>query len=249
MVDECHHVTKIDSTYGKILGNLSAPVRLGFTATLPTAHEAIFTLEGFLGPLIGEFDVNTAVDEKILAKPKIKLLKVPRNTDIRKLNTYPKVYEKAVVNNKQRNSMIVDIIKQARKRNESTLIVVTKLEHGRVLQDLLMENLRLSVPFVEGKMKGDERKEIKDYLISGSVSTVICTSVWREGINIPPLNNVINARLGKSEIQTLQTIGRGLRSVDGKSHVTIYDFFDNSHRYLIDHFGERITLYMEIGWI
>ena len=78
---------------------------------------------------------------------------------------------------------------------------------------------------------------------------VICTAVWKEGVNIPELNVVINAAGGKSELVTLQTIGRGLRKTENKSELIIYDFFDNSHHYLVDHFGHRFCLYSDMGWI
>ena len=68
-------------------------------------------------------------------------------------------------------------------------------------------------------------------------------------LNIPELNVVINDAGGKSEIATLQAIGRGLRRTVNKSELIIYDFFDNSHHYLVSHFGERFSLYCDMNWI
>ena len=70
-----------------------------------------------------------------------------------------------------------------------------------------------------------------------------------EIINIPSLNCVIIAYGGKDSKRTLQTIGRGLRKTDEKDIVTIIDFFDPSHPSLINHFGHRISLYCEEGWL
>jgi superfamily II DNA or RNA helicase len=55
---------------------------------------------------------------------------------------------------------------------------------------------------------------IKNKLINKEVRCVIATTVWREGIDIPSLDCVINAAGGKSEIMTLQGVGRGLRKTD-----------------------------------
>jgi len=60
---------------------------------------------------------------------------------------------------------------------------------------------------------------------------------------------VINAAGGKSEIMTLQAIGRGLRRTDTKDQVIIVDFFDSSNYYLLGHFGERISIYSENDWL
>jgi superfamily II DNA or RNA helicase len=78
---------------------------------------------------------------------------------------------------------------------------------------------------------------------------VIATAVWKEGINIPSLDVVINAAGGKSEIQTLQSIGRGLRRTEEKLQVIVVDFFDATHKMLIAHFGERVSLYFDLGWM
>jgi len=60
----------------------------------------------------------------------------------------------------------------------------------------------------------------------------------------------VNASGGKSEILTLQSLGRGLRTVPGvKDDVVLVDFFDPSNRYLVDHFGHRVSLYFEEGWL
>ncbi|MBU0959832.1 MAG: DEAD/DEAH box helicase family protein [Nanoarchaeota archaeon] len=44
IVDEAHHISKIDGAYAHALSHCFAPVRLGFTATLPTEEEAKFSL-------------------------------------------------------------------------------------------------------------------------------------------------------------------------------------------------------------
>jgi len=78
---------------------------------------------------------------------------------------------------------------------------------------------------------------------------IICTSVWKEGLNFPELNVVINAAGGKSEIMTLQALGRGLRVTEKKKFLIFYDIFDPSSRFTVEHFGERLCLYMDNNWI
>jgi superfamily II DNA or RNA helicase len=121
--------------------------------------------------------------------------------------------------------------------------MVNKIEHGENISKL--GNFR----FIRGATSQDSRDLAKKALISKRLKVLITTCIWREGINIPSLDVVVNAGGGKSEIATLQQIGRGLRKTDEKSTVTIVDFFDPSHNYLISHFGERITLYMENDWL
>jgi superfamily II DNA or RNA helicase len=249
IIDEAHHVTKFDGGYAKVLRYILSPVKIGFTATLPTQEEAEMALEGLVGPVVGEQTINEATDLGILAEPHIKLLKSPYDSYTRSLNRYPEVYEDGIINNEKRNRIIVDTILMHKVIGDISLIFVNRIEHGKNLVELFKTEGSCYVPFVRGDMKPTERKNIKQSLIEGKRKVVIATTAWKEGINIPSLNVVFNAGGGKDELPVLQAIGRGLRRTDKKDKVTIYDFFDPSHFYLISHFGERVTLYMENGWL
>lgn len=248
MVDEAHHVSKMEGQYAQVLANTMSPIRLGFTATLPTEEEAKIALESFIGPLIESLSIEKAVSLDILARPRVRLLKSKENPKIKSLNKYPDVYQKGIVENKQRNLLIAEELKEYVKKGKSCLVLVKMIEHGYFLQEEC-KAIGLDIPFVQGLTKAEDRETIKIALEDKKHKAVICTTVWREGINIPSLDVIINAAGGKSEIMTLQGIGRGLRKTEKKDEVIILDIFDPSHNYLISHFGERITLYMEQGWL
>ena len=248
IIDEGHHVSSFDGTYAKILGNLLAPIRLAFTATLPVKEEAKLALEGLIGPVIGELSMAEAMEKGILAVPKIKILRLPFSHKIRELRGYGPVYKEGVEENEARNQMIVDKALEHSDKNEVSLIFVNKIEHGNTLA-FMFESKGVKVPFVNGETPGLERNNIKKSMIVRRRKIAIATVVWKEGINIPSINAIFMGGGGKSELKVLQDIGRGLRSLDGKREVTIYDFFDNSHPFLIDHFGERFLIYQEMGWV
>ena len=248
-IDEAHHVTKFDGNYADVLRYILSPVKIGFTATLPTEEEKELALEGLIGPVVGEQTINEATDLGILAEPQIKLIKAPYDGWVREQKRYPDVYEQGIIQNEKRNRIIVDIIMKHKERGDVSLIFVNRLEHGENLVALFKEVGGCYVPFVRGDMKPVERKNVKESLLSKKRKVAIATTAWKEGINIPSLNVVFNAGGGKDELPVLQTIGRGLRRTDEKDKVIIYDIFDPSHNYLISHFGQRITLYMDNGWL
>jgi superfamily II DNA or RNA helicase len=249
IVDEAHHVTRPNGTYARILSRMLSPIRLGFTATLPTSQEAILTMEGLLGPVIGKQTIQEAAELDILAKPRIKLLKSAYSNRVHDIRKYADVYNAGIVENRQRNRMIAECVKDYVDSGKTVLILVTRLDHGDFLRNILEEHYEVKTEFVEGKTDTIVREQIKTALIEKKQKCVIATAVWREGINIPSLDVVINACGGKSEIMTLQAIGRGLRKTDDKDEVIVVDIFDPSHHYLISHFGQRITLYMNQGWM
>ena len=247
IVDEAHHVNAVDSQYGRVLTHLLAPVKIGFTATVPTDRESALALEGLIGPVIGKVSIQEGVDMKIMAKPKIKLVPVPYNSlhgDIRK---YQDLYKAAIVDSRARNSMVAEKAAELSRAGHSSLIIVKEIQHG----DNLVGVLRIKgieCEFVRGATDGDTREKVKRAFDRKEVKVVICTAVWKEGVNIPSLNCVINAAGGKSEIATLQAIGRGLRSVPGKEEIVVVDFLD-PYKYLAQHAILRISIYVEAGWL
>ena len=249
MVDETHHVSKFDGQYGSVLSSMLSPVRLGFTATMyDEKTEAYFAATGLLGPVIKKMTIHEAADKKILAKPIIKFLRVPKNDRIRRIRKYDQVILEGVVYSETRNNIIVDKAIEEHNKGEVILIFVTQIEHGENLQ-YMFSSQKVEVPFIQGSMPGKERMKIKKDLQSKKKRIAIATVTWKEGIDIPSITVVINASGGKSEIGVLQSIGRGLRRKGNKTTVTIYDVFDQSNSFLIDHFGERLLLYIENGWI
>jgi len=244
MVDEAHHISNLETQYAKVLSCVYSPLRFGFTATIPTKKESFFAMVGLLGPVIGETTIDQGVKEGFVAKPKIKILKSNYNQEIRELRNYPAVYEYGIVRNRGRNKLIVDYVKQENSKGNSVLVIVNKLDHGRYLNHLIDKSI-----FVQGETESVSREEIRLAFNSKEIKCCIATTVWKEGVNIPSLNVIINAAGGKSEIATLQAIGRGLRVTKDKKEITIVDIFDPSHPYLISHFGERISLYCDNNWL
>jgi superfamily II DNA or RNA helicase len=226
-----------------VLSKVKAPVRLGFTATLPEALEAQFAMEGLLGPVIAEVSYEDVIAANIIVKPEIRFLRSPFSQRLKDIRKYQDVYAEAIVANTDRNYLIATTALKHIEKNEAVLIFVNEIQHGNYLQELFDGE----VPFVQGSMPPEERMRIKKGLINKSIFLVIATTAWKEGVDIPNLDVVILAAGGKTEIPVIQSIGRGLRRTKTKTRAIIWDIFDPSHHYLVSHFGERVSLYFELG--
>ena len=248
-IDEAHHLGNPTGIYTKVLHQMLAPLKIGFTATLPTRKIAQMTLEGTLGSVIGELTIEEAVEKGIIARPRIRLIKVPKNEKIRKLRKYQDVYETGIVLNRARNRLIIKETKKLISEGNTVLILVVRISHGDALVDLAKRLYGLNIPFVQGVTDSEVRDQVKKKLKNKSIKVVIATAVFREGVNIPSLNVIINSCGGKSEIMTLQAVGRGLRATEDKKEAIVIDFLDLSHYYLINHVGERLSLYSDMGWL
>ena len=249
LIDETHHLSSYDGQYGILLTQIPAPIRIGLTATLPTQNkEAMLAIEGLLGPVIDEVTMEEGQDKNLIANIKIRIIKIPFSSDIKRLRNYADVYKFGVTNRTDQHVAIVQKAKEHVDRGDSVLIIVTKLDHGRQLATQCYMN-DLDAEFIQGADTAEDRERVNRALNNKELKCVIATTIWKEGLNIPELNVIINAAGGKSEIATIQTIGRGLRRTSTKKDIVVYDCFDESHKYLIEHYGQRMAIYSEMGWI
>jgi len=246
LCDECHHSGIINSSYYKVLSNILAPIRFAFTATLPTKQEVKLCLEGLIGPVVDELSFKEATDIGILAIPNVRLIPVEPFSDY-EVRTYADIYDKAIVNNKSRNRLILKEIKSLNREGLSTLTYVQKIEHIENLLEIA-EEMKVKLFDVQGSIKGEVRLDIKKKLEEKEIHNVVSTIVWREGINIKSLNAIVIAGGGKNEKDLIQACGRGARKDDGKDEFVIVDFIDSA-KYLSQHFCERLKIYIKKEWL
>ena len=247
LVDEAHHVNSTQSLFGGVITHLLSPVKIGFTATLPSDREGALSLEGIIGPVIGAITIQEGVDMKIMAKPKVRLVPVPSNSLFADIRKYADLYRAAVVESRVRNSLVAREAMAMANQAKTTLIIVKEILQGENLVDILRTR-GVNCLFIQGKTPGETREAVKKQFNQKQIPVVICTAVWKEGVNIPSLDCVINACGGKSEIATLQAIGRGLRAIPGKDTIVVIDFLD-PYRYLAQHAIQRLSIYVEAGWL
>ncbi|KKM08236.1 hypothetical protein LCGC14_1725860, partial [marine sediment metagenome] len=251
MIDEIHHLSGKKTEYFRFMKTTNAVMRLGFTATMPTKEEAKLCIEGSLGPVIGELKVNEAIELGIIMKPYITLVSVPSVTSILELKKYKGdkgIYRKGIVENRPRNRLIMVKTSARVKDGKSVLILVKQTDHGDILKTLGESLFDLDITYIQGSTDSDVREKVRVAFDEKKIKVVICTVVWKEGIDIPSLDCVINAAGGKSEIATLQAIGRGLTKIEGKDETEIIDFLD-PYKFLAQHAIMRLQIYVKMGWL
>ena len=114
------------------------------------------------------------------------------------------------------------------------------MKHLEILKGLIPHTMTL-----EGKDSIELRnKTIEDFKNSDR-AILIGTTIMQTGIDIPEITHLINARGLKSEIATLQALGRALRIHKSKARVFIYDFADQVP-YLKQHAAKRKTAYKSL---
>ena len=241
MFDEVHEFAKGKVATSVLRSFPNALYRFGMSATIPKDKLSKLNLVSYLGGVVSEVDVKELVDFGFLTPPTITFLSLPKYTDHSLLNsTYFDIYEEYIVNNEHRNKKIRETCLDILKTPGKILILVKNLKHLEILQELIPGSITL-----EGKDNVVRRSEVIKKFKSEKGSILIGTKILQTGIDIPEITHLINARGLKSEIATIQALGRALRIHESKKEVHIYDFNDEVP-YLKEHSKARRRAYKSL---
>jgi superfamily II DNA or RNA helicase len=253
MVDECHQAGS------KELSNLMSKAtdvkyRFGFTGSLGKSKTNHMVIKGLFGPVSKVTTTKKLIEDGHLSKIEIMCLVLQYPPEIKSLFSskveYPKEVE-FITSYERRNKFIRNL---ALSLEGNTLILYNFVEkHGEVLYDLIKEKAGdRPVHFIHGGVESEERDEVRA-IIEGSSNSITVASLgtMSVGVNVKRLHNVILAHPTKSAIRIIQSIGRGLRLADGKTHLSLYDISDklsksktkSNHTYR--HFIERLSIYSQ----
>ena len=241
IIDEVHEFSKGKMSLKVIKSFPNASYRIGMTATVPKDPVAKLNLISALGKVIKEVDASELIDLGFLTKPKIHILPAPQ-VPLETKDPYIDIYRKSITENALRNSLIHSIVSTIQNGPSKTLILVKDLAHAKALQELIPGSLKL-----EGKDGLTTRNSTVKEFVSQEKGVLIATTIFQTGVDIPEITHLINARGLKSEIATLQALGRALRTHSSKQKVYIYDFMDKAP-YLEKHSKERIKSYKSLNF-
>lgn len=223
--------------------------RFGFTGTLDGTHTHKLVLEGLFGAVNKVTTTAELIDQQHLANFTIKGIVLSYDDNSRqtvKGYTYQDEID-WIVRNPKRNLFIKNL---ALSLQGNTLILFQFVEkHGKVLYDMMKD--RPNTYFVSGTVDGEDRENIRKIVETQDDAIIIASfGTFSTGVNIKKLHNIVFSSPSKSRIRTLQSIGRGLRRSDEKTHATLYDIADDlswkskTNNTLL-HFSERIKMYGE----
>lgn len=232
--DECHHVAA-KSLYTLAMKCKTGAKMIGCSATTEREDGEDMRIFGALGPIIYTIKREELIRQGFLANAKVFYL-TPFFPNNRQYMTYQDSYASNIVENNDRNDIIIETALEEAKNQRKILILVSLITHGEYLYNDLKDS-GYKVVFMNGKVK-DRNRDMTPYNI------IIATSIYDEGYDLPTLDTIILAAGGKSSVKLTQRIGRVLRpKVDGRE-ARIYDFIDTP-KYLRKHYNRRREILAE----
>jgi superfamily II DNA or RNA helicase len=236
ILDEAHHVPAKTISLVCSKSEMSK-YRFGLSASPWRDSGDDIIIEAFFGRNIMDINATYLIDRGYLVRPVIYMPKICCHFG--SFKDYRKVYDKYIIENNKRNSMIAATAILWAKERPPVMILVKEISHGDVLSNMIPDSV-----FLTGKDASRKRQKILDGVKSGKIKVLIATTLADEGLDLPCLKSGILAGSGKSSTKAFQRVGRFLRIWEGKSDAYILDFMDTAE-HIKDHSNIRFSLYRE----
>ncbi|MHA1685229.1 MAG: DEAD/DEAH box helicase [Candidatus Heimdallarchaeaceae archaeon] len=235
--DETHRLGAKE--WRKVSRMCNARYRFGLSATaLLREDNANLEIVGICGELIQLTKAKDLQEKGYLADCTIEF--VPIKAKSYYVN-YQQAYQEQIVRNTFRNEIVLRKIEELVAENRKVLVLVDRIEHGRILAT------KGGYKFLSGQEKGEERMKAIKMLENGEINVLITTKIFELGVDIPIISGLVVASPAASIIKIIQRIGRGLRKAKGKKDLRVIDFFDNA-RYFRRQSLKRYRVYLNEGF-
>ena len=200
--------------------------------------------------------------------PNINIDFINKNGNKQRVNFVERM-KRGYIRNEPRNRLIADVVNQY--RNKSVLILCRNdLEHlfrmRQYLPDFKMVYGPESMWSKSGRYKSTysklmalglmpenykplhpgEQFMMEEKFNKGEINKVICTNIWREGVDLPGLEVIVRADGDPGVIPSMQASGRVVRKADKKS--ILIDFRDDFGSLFLNRSNAREKEYQKIGY-
>lgn len=251
LVDEAH---LMNNTIVKFLNQNCKHVyyRYGVTAT-PHKEENEFAkamqMIGYLGPIICE--VHDKEAESRVLPVEVNLISFYCGKP--KGQTYQEVLRKDLLLSQVRNIKLLKAAYDASySKGKTTLFLLDETQQGELVERLAYRS-DIKATYVHGGTPKLKLKRVMKDLNNRKIKFVIATGVFGTGTDIPEIDCVVLGSCRKSEIDTLQKIGRGRRRTTSKDKLILIDSMDRIrgkkfNRYFYNYSIERLNIYKGKGW-
>ena len=242
------HLFKAKSLTDIMARSADCKYRFGLTGTLDGTQTHRLVLEGLFGKVTQVTTTKELMDDETLAKLDIDCV-VLKHTDeeCKRIKKYTYAEElNYIVSHTKRNKFIENLCKTIK---GNTLVLFQLVDKHGVLLHNEIKKLDKKVFFVYGGTTTETREKIRGIVEKEKDSLIIASyGTFSTGINIRNINNIVFASPSKSKIRVLQSIGRGLRKMENKSSVRLFDIADNAsyksrQNFTYRHFTERLNIY------
>ena len=241
--DETHH-SSATTWYRMGMFMHNAYYRFGLSGT-PLRRDVLSNMKvmAITGPSIYKQKSMDLIKKGYLSSIKMEIIDCPT---VYAGKDWQEIYDNGIVHSLERNSSICKTAIKCLNQGKKVMILVRRIKHGLILEQMCVAAFVPAI-FLKGSDSADHREAVKELFSERNDFILIASTIFDEGVDIPEVNVLIIAAGGKSEVKTIQRVGRGLRKkkVGG---VLVFDFNDAS-KFLNKHSINRIKVYQKEGFL
>lgn len=219
----------------------SADYAFGYSASPWRDDGSDLAIEAAFGERIINITASALIREGYLVRPIIEVHKTSYACiDIS--GNYVDIYKRYIVDNYERNRQVaLDAIKQYQS-GMNTLILVTQINHGNAIADIIRNEYGIDVSFISGKSGMKKRKQAIQDMRDGKISLLIASTIADVGLDIPRLQCIVEAGAGKSSVTALQRLGRIMRQFNGKDTCKFITYRDTAP-FICQHIDKKLLIW------
>lgn len=214
IIDEVHHIPA--DTFYKFTMQIPSRYRFGLTATPRREDGADLKIYAGTGEMCVKITPEYLIEHGYLAVPKFIFVDLPWRF---RAASWSEEYAEGIVYNQKRNNLISMLCKKLVSQNYRVYVHVQRIDHGEILSNMS------GFKFICGSDSPKLRQKYLEAFRQGEIPALISTLLG-EGVDIPAMNAIILAQGMKTEVGTIQKIGRVLRPHPTKKFALILDFID-----------------------
>ena len=238
------HLFKANVLKGILEKMKKTAIRIGTTGTLDGSECHRLQLEGLFGPVKKVISTKDLMDSGTIANLSIDCV-ILCHTKQKKLSYQEEM--DYLVSSEPRNKFIVNLVRSLK---GNTLVLFQYVEkHGVKLFDMMSNtDMGGNLHYVYGGTDTEDREAVREIVEKNKEDTILASyGTFSTGVNIKRIDNIVFASPSKSRIRNLQSIGRGLRKVDGKNKMRLFDIADDLQcdNFTLGHLKDRINIYNE----
>ncbi|AUB31577.1 DEAD/DEAH box helicase family protein [Spiroplasma floricola] len=221
--DEAHHLAA--NSFDKVFNYFNPKQVIGLTAT-PEREDGKDIKQYFDNEFASELRLWDAINQKLLCPFDYYCIDdTSTNLQGIDLNSDKDIFK--VVNTDSRNELLFKTIEKylGIYARPTALIFCTTIDHAKIIANFLVQKGLKAEAFTSENNK--ERNRILHEFKIGRINYLCVVNIFNEGIDIPEINTIILLRPTSSKTVYLQQLGRGLRKIELKNKLEVYDLISN----------------------
>ena len=238
IVDEVH--TSAASSRSENILAFAKAAKWGVSAT-PTGRfdGRDLVTEGLFGPVVYSRTYAQGITDGALVPISVYWLNCPEpHIGLDKYQNYKTrigKYRHGVDRNANQNNLVIELLKRI-PDSKQTLCIMPHVDQINILVGLnknlqyvhaVSDQARLTQEQYRNLSPITPKERIRIYgeMNEGKIRKILSTYVYKQGVNFPQLEVIINAGGGGSDIVAAQIPGRESRNIDGKTEAVLIDFW------------------------